>query len=647
MVDGDKPKDSEGTENYKVWAAAVQLALHTRNKLGCISQELYKGQIFSKNPKIFWDELEETYNKEDGSVIFKFHYKIHSFTQSGSYLSEYYHNLNALWRQFDSLVNLPNCTCNGLATLKKHNQLLRLMQFLIGLDNVFAPIRSQILTTKPLPDVKSAFSTLSRDESHRINNIHTNNNKGGPSALPNEWTANKYNNQNKKFNRANLVCKHCNRNGHTIVRCFELVVYPQNFKKKDNQSVSSNAAVAGSKVDQKPGPFVTHSFTNDRFQKLVALISDKSGSGCVHANIAVGHPNGTKALVTYIGSFKLSENMILTDVLVVPDYHSENKDYEMVSQDTNSLNFFNNFDEETRSDEPYDDNKRDRKSRQGEDTNPSSFGGTENTGSTKKDEGGHPSTPEEAINEEVDGVTHEDDNMSEGDDFYDDFNEMFQQSVEHIDNHVSYSKLSLENFIFSTSINKIREPKTHDEASSDIKWIEAMNLEMEALNRNGTWLITLKEESQFMDAPTQSHLKLAFRVLRLGKSLLAKSFAEAEYRAINSVTCEVIWVMEILAELNTKINLPVSIHCDNSSAIQIAANPIFHERSKHFEIELLSLRRNVKKNKRSFVEKYDWCNHTLNWRYESVLKFHSSFPEASTSILDISRVAKIQPFEYS
>nr|GEY87491.1 hypothetical protein [Tanacetum cinerariifolium] len=442
------------------------------------------------------------------------------------------------------------------------------------------------------------------DESHRINNIHTNNNKGGPSALPNEWTANKYKDQNKKFNRANLVCKHCNRNGHTIVRCFELVGYPQNFKKKDNQSVSSNVAVAvaGSKVDQKPGPSVTHSFTNDRFQKLVALISDKSGSSCVPANIADYH-------VSLLSMHKLSKNnnlrvsfdedkhfiqdsvqrtLVGTDsekgglyffetckffsnnniqicclskclwhdrlghpfnqisgVLKrkinienwndVGPYESENKDYEMVSQDTNSLKFFNNFNEETRLDEPYDDNERDRKSRQGEDTNPSSFGATENTGSTKKDEGGHPSTPEEVINEEVDGVTHEDDNMSEGDDFYDDFNKMFQQSVKQsndfytpnkqgrnlrrssrkfvlpaklqdfklntsvkysIDNQVSYSKLSLENFSFSTSINKIREPKTYDEASSDMRWIEAMNLEMKALNRNGTWLITdlLKEE---------------------------------------------------------------------------------------------------------------------------------------------------------
>lgn len=38
-----------------------------------------------------------------------------------------------------------------------------------------------------------------------------------------------------------------------------------------------------------------------------------------------------------------------------------------------------------------------------------------------------------------------------------------------------------------TNLNKTIEPKAHTEASYDSKWIEAMNAEMEELNRNGTW----------------------------------------------------------------------------------------------------------------------------------------------------------------
>ncbi|GJS65112.1 retrovirus-related pol polyprotein from transposon TNT 1-94 [Tanacetum coccineum] len=70
------------------------------------------------------------------------------------------------------------------------------------------------------------------------------------------------------------------------------------------------------------------------------------------------------------------------------------------------------------------------------------------------------------------------------------------------------------------------------------------------------------------------------------QSMLSKSSVEAEYRAMNSVTCEVMWILKILAELNIDVSLPVPLHCDNSSAIQIAANPVFHERTKNFEIEL-------------------------------------------------------------
>nr|GEU84938.1 ribonuclease H-like domain-containing protein [Tanacetum cinerariifolium] len=57
-----------------------------------------------------------------------------------------------------------------------------------------------------------------------------------------------------------------------------------------------------------------------------------------------------------------------------------------------------------------------------------------------------------------------------------------------------------------------------------------------------------------------------------------------EYKAMNTMTCAVIWILKILVELNIKTSFSVPLHCDNSSAIQIAANPVFHERTKHFEI---------------------------------------------------------------
>ena len=35
--------------------------------------------------------------------------------------------------------------------------------------------------------------------------------------------------------------------------------------------------------------------------------------------LTVGHPNGTLAKVTHVGNLKLNENVVLFDVLVVPE----------------------------------------------------------------------------------------------------------------------------------------------------------------------------------------------------------------------------------------------------------------------------------------------------------------------------------------
>ncbi|GJT48848.1 putative transcription factor interactor and regulator CCHC(Zn) family protein [Tanacetum coccineum] len=135
--------------------------------LNSISAELFAGQVFSKYASVVWADLQETYDKVDGSVTFNLHKSINSLSQNGMHLSDYYHKLNSLWRQFDALTSLPTCSCIAKKEIEKHNQLIKLMQFLMGLDDVYLPIRSNILTRDPLPSVKSAFAIISGEESHR------------------------------------------------------------------------------------------------------------------------------------------------------------------------------------------------------------------------------------------------------------------------------------------------------------------------------------------------------------------------------------------------------------------------------------------------------------------------------------------------
>lgn len=52
-----------------------------------------------------------------------------------------------------------------------------------------------------------------------------------------------------------------------------------------------------------------------------------------------------------------------------------------------------------------------------------------------------------------------------------------------------------------------------------------------------------------------------------------------------SAASEVTWTVRLLEELGVSNLQPITLHCDNQSAIHIAKNPVFHERTKHIEID--------------------------------------------------------------
>ncbi|GJS63128.1 ribonuclease H-like domain-containing protein [Tanacetum coccineum] len=179
------------------------------------------------------------------------------------------------------------------------------MQFLMGLDDSYMQIRSTILSREDLPDVRSAYATISSEESHRVavgsivgssqrnrasafvsnvpydQNFQRNNqnNSNGPSR-PNNL------NNNKQGEGSGLVCENCRFNGHTIDRCFKIIEYPADFGKR------------------KPG----QNFKKQNVGKNMQV------------NMAVGHPNGTEVYISKIGNLRLSNSLTLYVVMVIPEY---------------------------------------------------------------------------------------------------------------------------------------------------------------------------------------------------------------------------------------------------------------------------------------------------------------------------------------
>ncbi|GJS60511.1 putative RNA-directed DNA polymerase [Tanacetum coccineum] len=381
------------TENYQVWSCVMLLVLEGKNKTGfidgscrrsntdevlgrqwdrvnavvlgwilnSISEELFLGQIFSKRAKHVWDELKETYDKVDGSMTFSLHHKIHTLSQNGSSIADYYHKLNALWKQFDALIELPRCTCHAADDFKKHNQLMKLMQFLMGLDDTYMQIRSSILSKKTIPDVKNAYAIISSEESHRIatgnfqrpqtftsfsrlpNNNRPNDNgnrrtvRGSALVYPVDFGKRKASSNLKRKNVSNNVVGSSSSNGFFDEQMATLIslikensingkgvhsnmagtymnsstVFNKNFKKFfcSNSSLHSKLVSKGLITDSGANQHITYTDKN-----LINVINIS------YLKIKVTHPNRTEAFITRIRNMPLTDYLTLYDVLVLPEY---------------------------------------------------------------------------------------------------------------------------------------------------------------------------------------------------------------------------------------------------------------------------------------------------------------------------------------
>lgn len=66
---------------------------------------------------------------------------------------------------------------------------------------------------------------------------------------------------------------------------------------------------------------------------------------------------------------------------------------------------------------------------------------------------------------------------------------------------------------------------------------------------------------------------------------VARSSAEAEYRALASTAAELTWLSYVLRDIGAYISAPPILYCDNLSALYMTVNSVFHARTKHIQVD--------------------------------------------------------------
>ena len=69
------------------------------------------------------------------------------------------------------------------------------------------------------------------------------------------------------------------------------------------------------------------------------------------------------------------------------------------------------------------------------------------------------------------------------------------------------------------------------------------------------------------------------------QATVSRSSTKAEYKALANANAEIIWVQSNLKKLGVKTTQAPCLWCDNLGATYLSANPVFHARMKHIEID--------------------------------------------------------------
>ena len=250
-------------DNYDEWARAMRTSLRAKKKFGFIDGTINQPDddsteledwwtvnsmlvswmlntieptlrstiTYMEIAKDLWEDIKERFSIANGPRVQQIKAELANCKQRGLSIVTYYGKLKQLWEELANYEQIPmchcgRCNCNIAAELDKKREEERLHQFLMGLeDALYGAVRSNILSTEPLPNLNKAYSLVCQEE--RVRNISRGKEEYGEVvsfAVQTNTGGRKYKTEVKD---KSVVCSHCKREGHDSETCFQLIGYPE------------------------------------------------------------------------------------------------------------------------------------------------------------------------------------------------------------------------------------------------------------------------------------------------------------------------------------------------------------------------------------------------------------------------------------
>ncbi|KAF5450286.1 hypothetical protein F2P56_030651 [Juglans regia] len=255
---GDAAKPNKTDEKFKVWNAENNMVMSWL--INSMTNDIGENFLLYGTTKEIWDAAKEIYsNNENTSELFEVESVLHDFRQGELTVTQYFNTLNRYWQQLD-LFEEHNWSCpNDGIRYRQIIERKRIYKFLIGLNKNLDEVRGRILGSKPLPNIREAFSEVRREESRKKIMMGSQDSVTNPESSALVVRGNPSNNySDHRPKKGRPWCDHCRRPGHTKDNCWKIHGKPADWRPSrfaNDKEGRGNLASMDEQPPPEPTPF--------------------------------------------------------------------------------------------------------------------------------------------------------------------------------------------------------------------------------------------------------------------------------------------------------------------------------------------------------------------------------------------------------
>ncbi|XP_010323516.1 uncharacterized protein [Solanum lycopersicum] len=226
--------------------------MHPFDNIGAmLVPEIVDSVGYVQNFAELWKELEDRYGQKHGGKLYQIQQEINDLSHGSLDIIVFYTKLKNLWEELNTLNTKAQCTCSCTCGAKeifyKCEQDRRIVQFRMGLNEIYTLIRGSILMMNPLPAMEQVFSLLVQDERQRETNPSNHLTLDSTALHDAIDKRTRYNTNYSTNNSTNLkykdrFCSYCTRTCHLIEKCYHVHGYPPGHNNSLNQNRNTQSA---------------------------------------------------------------------------------------------------------------------------------------------------------------------------------------------------------------------------------------------------------------------------------------------------------------------------------------------------------------------------------------------------------------------